>query len=225
MTAPRCAAPQTRDADRRRRSRGIPCGGPGPASPLRRGPPDRARGIRRRCPGNPQATQTARRNGRDADRRLPDAADDGYRVPRAGDGPVSDGATGTADRLRRQPRRHRRDQRRRPRPLPAQAVGSTGGEALSGHRRAAGRVEAGAGAPHSAHQGDRAPLVGTVLAGPRLPGPQRALLHLVHGRRARPASSCCRPPARTACGYRSSSPNAATPSSNPPTPSWPTRWA
>ena len=118
-----------------------------------------------------------------------------------GDGPVPGGAAGAADRLRGHPRRHRRDQRRRPRPLPAQAVGSSGGKALSRHRRAAGRLEAGAGAPHPAHQGDRAPLVGTVLAGPRLPGPQRALLHLVHGRRARRRA--------TAAGRRRGRPAAA----------------
>jgi len=53
------------------------------------------------------------------------------------------------------------------------------------HRRAAGGLEASSGAPDPAHQGDRSPLVGAILGGPRLPGPQRAALQLVRVRRAR----------------------------------------
>ena len=51
-------------------------------------------------------------------------------------------AAGAAHRLRRHRRRDRGDQRRRPRLLPAQAVGPAGGEALPGHRRPARGVGA-----------------------------------------------------------------------------------
>ena len=88
--------------------------------------------------GRAAGDEAARRPGRGDPGRLPDAADERHRVPRAGDGPVPGGAPGAAHRLRRHRRRHRRDQRRRPRPLPAQAVGPAGGEALPGGRRAAG---------------------------------------------------------------------------------------
>jgi len=60
--------------------------------------------------------------GRDHPRRLPDAAHERHRIPRAGDGPLPDHAPGAAHRLRRHRRRHRRDQCRRPRLLPAQAL-------------------------------------------------------------------------------------------------------
>ena len=49
------------------------------------------------------------------------------------------GPAGAAHRVRRHRRRHRGDQRRRRRPLPAQAVGPAGGEALPGRRRACSR--------------------------------------------------------------------------------------
>src|SRR5260370_1028620 len=80
------------------------------------------------------------------------------------------------------------DKSRKPRPAVAQTRiayrrrRSPGGKALPRHRRAVAGLEGGTGAPHPAHQGDRTPLVGAVLAVPRLPGPQRALLQLVHGR-------------------------------------------
>ena len=51
-------------------------------------------------------------------------------------------AAGAAHRVRRHRRGDRRDQRRRPRPLPAQAVGPAGGEALPGARRPARGVAA-----------------------------------------------------------------------------------
>ena len=85
--------------------------------------------------GRPARAEAARRRGGGAARRLPDAADERHRVPRAGDGPVPAGPAGAAHRLRRHRRRHPGDQRRRRRRLPAQAVGSAGGEALSGRRR------------------------------------------------------------------------------------------
>ena len=59
-----------------------------------------------------------------------------HRVPRTGHGPVPARAPGAAHRVRRHRRRHPGDQPRRRRPLPAQAVGPAGGEALSGGRRA-----------------------------------------------------------------------------------------
>ena len=70
-------------------------------------------------------------------RRLPDAADERHRVPRAGDGPVPARPPGAAHRVRRHRRGDPGDQRGRRRPLPAQAVGPAGGEALPGRRRAA----------------------------------------------------------------------------------------
>ena len=58
-----------------------------------------------------------------------------------------------------------RDQRRRPRPLPAQAVGPAGGEALPGDRRAL--LEPGSALRRTravaGDQGHRPPLVGAVL--------------------------------------------------------------
>ena len=89
-----------------------------------------------------------------------------------------------AHRLRRHQRRDRRDQRRRPRPLPAQAVGSAGGEALPGGGHPAGDL-AGLGPPRGAgDQGDRSPLVRPVVGGARVPGPQPGALPLVRLRRA-----------------------------------------
>ena len=68
-----------------------------------------------------------------------------YRMPQmngvdfleAGDGPGAAGPTGAAHRVRRHQRGDRGDQRGRRRPLPAQAVGAAGGEALPGDRRTA----------------------------------------------------------------------------------------
>ena len=87
---------------------------------------------------------------------------------------------GAAHRLRRHRRRDPGDQRRRRRPLPAQAVGPAGGEALPGGRRAArGLARAAATRPVLDDPGRRAPLVGAVVRGPRLPGPQPGALPLV----------------------------------------------
>ena len=82
----------------------------------------------------------ARRVHRAAARRPPDARHDRRRLPRAGDGPRAGGQAGPADGVRRHRRRDPRDQRRRPRPLPAQALGPAGGAALPGPRRAAARA-------------------------------------------------------------------------------------
>ena len=127
----------TVDPDRRRRPRRVPGGRPRPAPPLRRGLPHRPRRIGRTGPRRTARDEAARRRGRGAAGRLPDAADERPGVPRSGDGPLPGRAAGAADRLRRHRRRDRGDQRRRPRLLPAQAVGSAGGEAVPGDRRAA----------------------------------------------------------------------------------------
>ena len=98
---------------------------------------------------------------------------------------------GAAHRLRRHRRRDPRDQRRRRRPLPAQAVGPAGGEALPGRRRAArGVARASADAAGRRDQGGRPPLVGRVVRGARLPGPQPGALPLVRRRRAGGRSGC-----------------------------------
>ena len=151
---------------------------------VRRGPPDRARRERRADPRGAARAEAARRAGGGDPGRLPDAADERHRVPRAGHGHLPVRPARAAHGVRRHRRGHRRDQPRRRRPLPAQAVGPAGGEALPGRRRAARglarpRPPAGAG-----DQGGRAPLVGAVVRGARLPGPQPGAVPLVHLRRA-----------------------------------------
>ena len=78
----------------------------------------------------------ARRAGGGHPRRLPDAGDERHRVPRAGHGHRPARPPRAAHRLRRHRRRDPGHQRGRRRPLPAQAVGPAGGEALPGRRRA-----------------------------------------------------------------------------------------
>ena len=95
------------------------------------------------------------------------------------------------DRLRRHGRGHRRDQRRRPRPLPPQAVEPAGGEPLPGDRHAAGRC----GSPRPTRTASetargRAPLVGALLQGARLPHPQPGAVPVAARRRARGPSGC-----------------------------------
>src|SRR5512133_2652468 len=121
----------------RRRPRGVPRGRAGPAQTLRAGPPDCAGRVRAAGPGGAAGDQAARRPGGGAAGRLPHAGDERPGVPGAGHGPVPQRPAGPADRLRRHRRRHRGDQRHRPRPLPAQAVGAAGGEAVPGGGRAA----------------------------------------------------------------------------------------
>ena len=65
-----------------------------------------------------------------ADYRMP--RDERHRVPRTGHGHLPGRPAGAADRLRRHRCGHRRDQRRGPRLLPAQALGPARGEALPG---------------------------------------------------------------------------------------------
>ena len=98
--------------------------------------------------------------GRAAAGRPPDAGDDRRRVSGTRDGRVPRRPARAAHRLRRHRRRHRGDQRRRPRPLPAQALGSAGGEAVSGRRRPAGDVAVLRPPRGPGDRGRRAPLVG-----------------------------------------------------------------
>ena len=130
-----------------------------------------------------QRTQASRRRRRGVRRRLPDAGHERHRVPRRGHGHLSAGPPRAADRLRRHACRDRRHQRRRPRSLPAQAVGSARGEALPGDRRPS-RGVARAGRPRdSRHQGHRAPVESPVVGGAPVPRPQPALVPQLHGRR------------------------------------------
>ena len=89
-----------RDPDRGRRSRGVPRGRPRPAAAVRRAAPDRPRRVRRGGPGRATADEAARRPGRGDPGRLPDAADERHRVPRAGDGRLPVRPAGAADRVR-----------------------------------------------------------------------------------------------------------------------------
>ena len=132
----RPARGQAADPHRRRRPERLPGGRARPAPPVRRGLPRRAGRVRARRPRGAARGRAARRPGGGAARRLPDAADERRRVPRAGHGPRPAGPPGAAHRVRRHRRGDRGDQRRRRRPLPAQAVGAAGGEALPGRRRA-----------------------------------------------------------------------------------------
>src|SRR5262249_13763947 len=78
----------------------------------------------------------------------------------------------------------RRDQRGRPRSLPAQAVGPAGGEAVPGGRLAAGDLAA-VRSPAGARDPDGgAPVVRAVVGRPRVPGPQPGAVPLVLLRRA-----------------------------------------
>ena len=110
-----------------------------------------ARDLRRkygeRVPGGPcrvRAGRARRAEGADAarradgrhPRRLPDARDERRRVPREGDGHRPARPPRAAHRLCRHRRRDPGHQRGRRRPLPAQAVGAAGREALPGRRRA-----------------------------------------------------------------------------------------
>ena len=131
-----------RAADRRRRPVGVPGRRPRPAPAVRRtttgscAPTSGAGGAG----GAARARSCAASRSPRPARRLPDAADERHRVPRAGDGPVPARPAGAADGVRRHRRGDRGDQRRRRRPLPAQAVGPAGGEALPGGRRDARRL-------------------------------------------------------------------------------------
>ena len=82
------------DPDRRRRPGRVPRGRPRPAPPVRAGAPDRPGRVRRRGAGGAAGDEAARRPGRGDPGRLPDAADERHRVPRAGDGPVPGRAAG-----------------------------------------------------------------------------------------------------------------------------------
>ena len=140
--------------------------------------------------GRAEGADPARRaDGRDP-RRLPDARHERRRVPRAGDGHRPARPPRAAHRLRRHRRRDPRHQRRRRRPLPAQAVGAAGREALPGRRRADRDLAQRRRPLRRGDEGARPPLVGRVVRRPRLPGPQR---------RARTAGTTSRSPTAPGC--------------------------
>ncbi len=149
-----------RDPQRRRRPERLPCHRQGPAPTLRGQVPDHPGPVQRRGTGGARGDEAARRRRRGPARRLPDARDERHRTPGAGPRPVSGGEAGTAHRLRRHRRRDRRDQHRRPRPLHAQAVGSTRGEALSGGRRPARSLDHRRTPAGHRDPGGQAPVVG-----------------------------------------------------------------
>ena len=181
--APADAGPS--DPDRRRRPGRVPRGRPRPAAPLRRAVPDRARGVRRVRAGRAARAEAARRPGRGDPGRLPDAADERHRVPRAGDGRLPGRPARAADRVRR----HRARRSTRSTSSTSTTTCSSRGtrrrrsstrcvddllEALAGRRPPAGARD----------QGRRAPLVGAVVRGARVPGPQPGAVPLVLRRRA-----------------------------------------
>ena len=171
-------------------------------------------------------TQAARRNGRDARRRLPDAADDRHRIPRTGDGPVPGGATGAADRLRRHAT-----------PPSTRSTSSTSTTTCSSRgthrRRSSTRSSTRCWTPGKRRPSD--PIPHTKVVGHRWSARSwqvrdflarnGLLLHLVHGRRAgrraTPAGRRRGRPAATGRHHRT----AVNPWSSPPTPNWRTRWA
>ena len=122
-------------------------------------------GVRATGAGDAAGAEVAGRPGRGAPRRSPYARYERPRVPRRGDGPVPARPASAAHRVRRHRRRDRSDQRRRPRPLPVEAVGSTRGEALPGRRLAHRHVAQQRRAARHPGAGRRAPLVGPIVRG------------------------------------------------------------
>ena len=123
---------QTDHPDRRRRSAGLRGDHPRPDRPVRRGLPHRPRdvGAPRRWPCWPRLAL------RDepvaliaADQRMPQMT--GIEMLEQAREHAPRREAPAADRVRRHRRRHQGDQRHRPRLLPAQAVGSAGGAAVS----------------------------------------------------------------------------------------------
>src|SRR6266704_2076549 len=173
---------QTDHPDRRRRSHGL--GGDHARSehPLRRGLPHRAGDFRRPGARRTDRARAARRAGRVDRCRPADAADDGRRDARAGSRPRSGGEVPAAHGVRRHRRRHQGDQRHRPGLLPAQAMGSSRGSAVSRHRRSARRLAAGQSRAHVRRAGHRASVVRPQPRDQKLPGPQLRALPLVRHR-------------------------------------------
>ncbi len=85
---------------------------------------------------------------------------------------VPGGPARPAHRVRRHRRRHPRDQRRGPRPLPAQALGPAGGAPLPGARRAADRVACAGPAGVRGADAGRPPVVGADPGGQGVPRAQ-----------------------------------------------------
>ena len=125
--------------------------------------------VRRRgARGRPPA-QAARHARRALPRGRADAGHDGHGVPARGDQAPPGLAEGPAHRLRRHAGRDLRHQRRRAGPLPAEAVGSSGGAALSGPRRPPVGLD-GARAPSlRGHPGRGRPVVAAQLRGQGVP--------------------------------------------------------
>ena len=188
-----------------------------------------------------------------ADRGRPaDAADDRHRDARAGPHARARREAPAAHGLRRHRRRDHRDQRHRPRLLPAQAVGPARGAALPGRRRPARRLAAGAPRADLRRARRRAPLVRAQPRDQDVPRPQPRALPLVRRRaRRRGAAGCSelaggdagRPaarararrrdpalavdarasPARSACARPPSSRSTTSASSAAARPGWPPR--
>ena len=194
----------------RRRRRPARRGGdrPRPAHPLRRRLPGAPGHLGRRGARRAGSPRAARRPG-GADRLRPaDAADDRHRADGAGPRPRAGREEPAAHGVRRHRRGDPGDQRDRPRPLPAQAVGPARGTPLPGGRRPARGLAPRAPRPHLRRPGHRAPLVRAQPRAQDVPGPQLRAVPVVRrgarrrgrpaprarlGRARRPARWCCCP--------------------------------
>ena len=93
------------------------------------------------------------------------------------------------------------------------------------HRRAARGVDRAPAEGGPRDEGGRAPVVGAVVGGARVPGAQPGAVPLVRSATARRAASCSTSPAPTTRPCPSWSPRRARCSSRPATASWPSRSA
>ena len=124
------------------------------------------------------------------DQRMPGMT--GHRDARAGSAARSGREAAPAHRLRRHRRRHQGDQRHRSGLLPPQAVGPPGRTAVSGHRRPARRLAAGAPPGNRGRAGGRPPLVGARARDQDLPDPQLRPVPLGRRRPGRRRVGGCR---------------------------------
>ncbi len=190
--SPPVHSPHARQAGnpRRRRRSARPSGRRArPARAVRGRLPGHRRGIRGRCArGRPRA-DPARRSGRAVPRRPAHADDDRHRVPRRGAPTPARRQARPADGLRRHRRRDPGDQRDPARPVPAEAVGPSRGEAVPGRRRPARglgrRLPSGVRGAAAAER----PMGAARPRDPRLPDAQPGAVHLARSghRRGRPA--------------------------------------
>ena len=177
---------ETHHPDRRRRRAGVRRGVARPAGAVRHRAPDREGHLGRRRPGAAGRAGPARATGRPHRHRPADAGDDRDRAARAGAHARPDREVPAADGVRRHRGRDPGDQRHRPRPLPAQALGPARGAPLPRHRRPARRLEVAAPRARRRRAGGRAPVVRAQLRDQDLPGPQpRALPVARRGERRR----------------------------------------